>query len=53
MKVRVAVKEVSYGSVVVEVDKMEDAYDAAYDAYENGEVFWNKSDFDIITTEEE
>lgn len=53
MKVRVAVKEVSYGSMVVEVDKLEDAYDAAYDAYENGQTFWNKSDFDVVSVEEE
>ena len=53
MKYRVNVKEISYGSVVVEADNEDEAYDKAYDAYGEGRVWWGDSDFQIMDVEKE
>ncbi len=52
-KIRVSVQEINYGSVVIEVEDGEEVYDKAYEAYCNGEVFWNKGDLDVLDWEEE
>ena len=53
MKVRVNVTEVNYGSVVVEVDNLDEVSDAVYDAYCNGAVYWADTDIDYNNPEVE
>lgn len=53
MKVRVSVTEVNYGSVVVDVNDLNDVSDAVYDAYCNGEVYWANTDLDYKDPEVE
>ena len=47
MKYEVYVKEVSYGTIVVEAENEDQAWDKATEAYGEGKTSWGKLDFDI------
>ena len=49
---RVSVTEKNYGSVTVEADDPEEAYDLAAEACANGDVDWGKTDFQLGNMEE-
>ena len=49
---RVSVTEKNYGSVTVEADTPDEAYDLVTEAYANGDVYWGKTDFQIGNMEE-
>lgn len=49
---RVSVTEKNYGSVTVEADTPDEAYDLVEEAYANGDVDWGKTDFQIGNMEE-
>lgn len=56
MKVRVQVKEISWGAVIVDVPDNateDEVYEKAHDSYCEGNVFWNNSDFDVIDWEKD
>lgn len=45
MKYTVNVSETSFGCVTVEADNVEQAKEKAEEEYENGNVYWDNSDF--------
>ena len=49
---RVSVTEKNYGSVTVEADTLEEAYELVEEEYANGDVYWGKTDFQIGNMEE-
>ena len=53
MKYVVSVKEISYGSVVVEAKNPQEAKTAAEEQYHKGNVFWNDSEFDVSSVKRE
>lgn len=53
MKYEVCVKDISTGYVTVEADSVEDAKEKAETEYENGNVYWRNSDFDIVSVRAE
>lgn len=53
MKYNVAVKEISYGSVTVEAKSPEEAKERAEQAYYNGDVYWDSSDFEATSVQKE
>ena len=56
MKLRVTITETSFGSVCVEVPDNateEQIYDAAYNAYTNGDAYFGGADFEVNNWEEE
>ena len=52
MKYEVYVKEVSYGTIVVEAENEDQAWDKAYEVYGEGNTNWGKLDFDITGIQE-
>lgn len=54
-KYRVAVKEISYGFVIVDAEDEDEAREKAEEAYHNGECDWPSMEMDLgdITKEEE
>ena len=53
MKYDVCVKDTSTGYVTVEADSVEDAKEKAETEYENGNIYWRNSDFDIVSVRAE
>ena len=53
MKVRVAVKEITYGTIGIYVKNEEEIEEKVWEAYENGEIDWHGGDFDIVSWEKE
>ena len=49
---RVSVTEKNYGSVTVEADTPEEAYELVEEEYANGDVYWGKTDFQIVDVKE-
>lgn len=45
--------EKNYGSVTVEADTPDEAYELVEEAYANGDVYWGKTDFQIGNMEVE
>lgn len=41
------VKEISYGSVSVEADNEEEAYEKAHEEYDAGNTYWGDGDVEI------
>jgi len=56
MKVRVQVKEISWGAVIVDVPDNateDEVYEKAHDAYCEGNAFWNNSEFEVLDWEKD
>lgn len=53
MKFTVRVEETSYGFVTVEASSIDEAHEKAEKAYYDGNVFWNDSDFSVLSAREE
>ena len=49
---RVSVTEKNYGSVTVEADTPDEAYELVSEAYANGDVYWGKTDLQLGNMEE-
>lgn len=52
---RVTVREINYGTIVVQAENEDEAYEKAWDELMEGEVEWGKvhSDIEYISEEEE
>lgn len=44
--------EKNYGSVTIEADTPDEAYELVEEEYANGDVYWGKTDFQIGNMEE-
>lgn len=56
MKIRVSITETSYGAVTVDVPEgasEDEIYDAAYEAWANGNAWFGDSNLDVTGWEEE
>ena len=47
MKYRVDVKEISYGTIIVDAVSEEEAYEKAETAYTMGNTIWNSGEYEI------
>lgn len=51
-KYRICVTEKNYGSVTIEADTPDEAYELVDEEYANGDIYWGKTDFQIGNMEE-
>ena len=52
MKYRVQVKEINYGSVIVDADSPEEALEKAKYPYAMGDIIWNRGEHELSNAEE-
>ena len=52
MKYRVQVKEINYGSVIVDADSPEEALEKAKHPYAMGDIIWNRGEHELSNAEE-
>ena len=53
MKYLVKVKEVSFGSIAVEAESLDEVKEKAEQAYLEGNTFWKESDMEIVHIQQE